>query len=103
LTTAQAIPPKPLPRLPDRLLQDFRPTGAVYIIAKACYDKRRAKGLKALDFKHPARKREVRASHTAPPPHATHDTTPRLTSPHLHPHPIMLPTPHLASTTYVKA
>ena len=55
----QAILPRPLPRLPDKLLQDFRPTGAAYVIAKACFEKRRARNLKALDFKHPARKREV--------------------------------------------
>ena len=59
----QALPPRPCPKIPGKLLQDFSARGAVFVIAKKCEEIRRSKNLKRIDFANPARRKEVRSKH----------------------------------------
>ena len=58
---AQALPPRPHPKLDVKLLRDFSPKGPVYETAVKCEQARKLlKGpVKRIDFVNPARRKEV--------------------------------------------
>lgn len=54
------MPPKPLPKLPIKLITDPAVGGALHAIALKVYDIRRQRGLKAIEWQNPGKRREVR-------------------------------------------
>ena len=62
----QALPPRPCPKIPAKLLQDVSPNGPVFAVAKKCEEIRRSKNLKKVDFANPARRKEVQATGAGP-------------------------------------
>lgn len=56
----QAMPPKPVPKLPIKLLTNPSVGGALHAIALKLFDIRRARGLKAIEWQNPGRRKEVK-------------------------------------------
>lgn len=56
----QALPPKPFPKLPVKLLEDVSPDGPLHLIASHCHSITKSRGLKRVDFANPGRRKEVR-------------------------------------------
>ncbi|KAK9813885.1 hypothetical protein WJX73_003291 [Symbiochloris irregularis] len=54
----KALPPRPCPKIPAKLLQDLSASGAVFTVAKKCEEIRRSRNLKKVDFANPARRKE---------------------------------------------
>jgi hypothetical protein len=57
--TCQAMPPKVCPKLPIKLVTDPSVGGALHAIALKVYDIRRQRGLKAIEWQNPGKRKEV--------------------------------------------
>lgn len=53
------MPPKPLPKLPIKLVTDPTVGGALHAIALKVFDIRRQRGLKAIEWQNPGKRKEV--------------------------------------------
>jgi hypothetical protein len=74
-TRPQALPPRPGVKLPSSIFWDFEADGAIFHIAKRCYQWRQQLNLKRIEWLHPGKRLDVsgagRASFPAcllPPP-----------------------------------
>ncbi len=56
----QALPPKPFPKLPVKLLEDVSPDGPLHLIATHCHSIVKQRNTKRVDFANPGRRKEVR-------------------------------------------
>jgi hypothetical protein len=59
LHTRQAMPPKAFPKLPIKLITDPSVGGALHAIALKVFDVRRQRGLKAIEWQNPGKRKEV--------------------------------------------
>jgi hypothetical protein len=55
----QALPPRPFPKIPAKLFRDYSPYGALYSIAAKCHEITRQRNVKRIDFRDPAKRKEV--------------------------------------------
>ncbi len=60
------MPPRIMPKLPIKLITDPAVGGALHAIALKVVDARRARGLKAIEWQNPGKRKEVC---TQPQPH----------------------------------
>jgi len=56
----QALPPKPFPKLPVKLLEDVSPDGPLHLIATHCHSIVKQRNTKRVDFANPGRRKEAR-------------------------------------------
>ena len=60
LTSTQAFPPKPFPKIPTKLLRDFSAKGPLYVVAATVHDVRRTRDIKKFDLLAPGLRKQVR-------------------------------------------
>lgn len=53
-----ALPPKPFPKLPMSLFENFAPDGPLYIIASKCAQVRKERDIKKIEFNQPSKRKE---------------------------------------------
>ncbi|KAK9830209.1 hypothetical protein WJX72_010310 [[Myrmecia] bisecta] len=54
-----AIAPRPFPKIPAKLFQDVAPNGSVYAFALECWEIRKARNLKRIEWANPMKRKET--------------------------------------------